>query len=195
MAATESVMIDLGTQAPPFELPAANPDVDDRGDASRSIDDYRDADALVVVFTCNHCPYAKHVEGGLIDTARAYADRGVQIIAISSNDAETYPDDSFDAMRQRADAKGYPFPYLYDASQDVARAYKAACTPDIYVFDSDRKLVYRGRYDGTRPGQGEATGEDLHGALDELLETGTVTRDQYPSIGCNIKWKAGNAPS
>lgn len=195
MAAIYSEMIELGTQAPPFELPAANPSVDDRGGASRSIDEYGDVDVLVVVFTCNHCPYAKHVEDGLIQTAKEYASRGIQFVAISSNDPDQYPDDSFDAMAQRADAKGYPFPYLFDESQEVARAYGAACTPDIFVFDENRKLVYRGRYDETRPGQGEATGADLRGALDELLEAGRVTGEQYPSIGCNIKWKPGNAPS
>lgn len=195
MAATYSEMTKLGTEAPAFDLPAANPDVDDRGGDTRRLEDYDDAGALVVIFTCNHCPYARHVEDGLIETAKAYVDRGVQFVAISSNDADQYPDDSFDAMAQRADAEGYPFPYLFDESQEVAHAYGAACTPDIFVFDSDRKLAYRGRYDETRPGQGTATGRDLRAALDELLESGEVTIDQHPSIGCNIKWKPGNAPS
>ncbi|MEX0599886.1 MAG: thioredoxin family protein [Rhodothermales bacterium] len=195
MAATQSVMIELGMQAPSFELPAANPAVDEKGETKRRLADYDDAEALVVVFTCNHCPYAKHVEDRLIEVAEAYTSRGVQVLAISSNDADKYPDDSFDAMKQRAREKDYPFPYLYDESQEVARAYSAACTPDFYVFDGDRKLVYRGRFDETRPGQGRPTGEDLRGALDELLESGQVSRAQYPSIGCNIKWKPGNAPS
>ena len=195
MAATESVMTDLGTRAPAFDLPASNPDVDDRGGERRRLSDYASAQVLVVVFTCNHCPYAKHVEDGLIETAEDYAGRGVQFVAISSNDPDQYPDDSFEAMAQRANAKGYPFPYLFDASQEVARAYGAVCTPDIFVFDENRKLVYRGRYDETRPGQGTATGRDLRTALDQLLESGSVAMDQRPSIGCNIKWKSGHAPA
>lgn len=195
MAATYSVMTELGTPAPPFELPTANPEADDLGGDTRRLEDFSAAEALVVVFTCNHCPYAKHVEDGVIETAKAFASRGVQFVAISSNDSDQYPDDSFDAMAQRADAKGYPFPYLFDESQEAAQAYGATCTPDFFAFDRDRKLAYRGRFDGTRPGQGTATGRDLRAALDELLETGEVKIDQQPSMGCNIKWKPGNAPS
>lgn len=189
MARTYSQMMDLGTAAPAFDLPAANPLSDGMDGDSRSLDDYADADVLVVVFTCNHCPYARHVEGALVDTAREYAGRGVRFVAISSNDAERYPEDSFERMSERARQKGYPFAYLYDASQEVARAYGAVCTPDVFVYDHDRRLAYRGRIDETRPGQGTSTGADLRRALDELLETGAVALDQVPSMGCNIKWK------
>ena len=189
MAITYSQMTELGIEAPPFDLPAANPQVDDIDRATRRLDDYADAGALVVVFTCNHCPYAIHVEETLLEVARAYQERGVPFVAINANDAEHYPDDSFENMARRAQQKGYPFPYLYDASQDVARAYGAECTPDFFVYDRARRLVYRGRFDETRPGQGLPTGHDLRQALDQLLDTGEVTMEQYPSIGCNVKWR------
>jgi len=189
MAITYSQMTELGVEAPPFDLPAANPQVDDIDRATRRLDDYADAGALVVVFTCNHCPYAIHVEETLLEVARAYQERGVPFIAINANDAELYPDDSFENMARRAQQKGYPFPYLYDASQDVARAYRAECTPDFFVYNRARRLVYRGRFDETRPGQGQPTGHDLRQALDQLLDTGEVTMEQYPSIGCNVKWR------
>jgi peroxiredoxin len=195
MAVTESTMMELGQTAPAFTLPAANPDVDDRGGGQRSLDDYDDATALVVVFTCNHCPYAKHVEDELIAFAREYEEKGVQVVAICSNDADRYPDDSFEQMAERAQEKDYPFPYLRDDSQEVAQAYEAACTPDFFVFDADRTLAYRGRFDETRPDEGEAHGGDLRQALDELLEEGTVTMTQKPSMGCNIKWKPGVEPA
>jgi len=195
MAVTESTMMELGQTAPAFTLPAANPGVDDRGGDERSLSDYDDAEALVVVFMCNHCPYVKHLEDELLDTARDYQDRGVQFIGICANDPEEYPDDSFEAMAERTAEKDYPFPYLQDESQEVAKAYEAACTPDFYVFDADRTLVYRGRFDETRPDHGEPHGEDLRQALDEVLETGTVTMEQKPSMGCNIKWKPGAEPA
>jgi len=195
MALTESTMMDLGQSAPDFSLPVANPEVDDRGDAQRSLADYDEADALVVVFMCNHCPYVQHIEEALIDVARAYQDKGVQFVGICSNDPERYPDDSFDNMAERAREKDYPFPYLQDETQEVATAFKAACTPDIYVFDDDRTLAYRGRFDDTRPDGDEAHGDDLRQALDELLADGTVTMDQAPSMGCNIKWKPDATPS
>jgi len=195
MAVTESTMMELGQHAPSFSLPAANPDVDDRGGESRSLDDYVDAEALVIVFTCNHCPYAKHVEDELLAMAREYQERDVQFLAICSNDPDRYPDDSFESMAERANEKEYPFPYLQDKSQEVAKAYEAACTPDFYVFNTDRRLVYRGRFDETRPDAGEAHGGDLRQALDELLDEGEVTIDQKPSMGCNIKWKPGTDPA
>ncbi len=195
MAVTESTMMELGQSAPSFTLPAANPDVDDRGGTQRSLDDYSEAKALVLVFTCNHCPYAQHVEDELIAVAREYQEKGVQFLAICSNDPENYPDDNFENMAARAAAKDYPFPYLQDESQEVAKAYEAACTPDFFVFDEERTLAYRGRFDDTRPDHGEAHGGDLRQALDELLESGTVSMEQKPSMGCNIKWKPGNQPA
>lgn len=187
--AAESQMETLGTPAPDFTLPAANPDADGREGAERALSDYGDAEALVVVFTCNHCPYAQHVEEALIETAEAYHERGVAFVAICSNDAEQYPDDSFEAMAARAREHGYPFPYLHDESQEVARAYGAVCTPDFFAYDGSRHLAYRGRFDETRPNKGEAHGGDLRQALDELLENGTVAMEQKPSVGCSIKWK------
>lgn len=189
MALTYSEMNVLGAQAPAFDLPTANPQADDLNRPTRSLDDYADAEALVVVFTCNHCPYAVHVEDALLEVARQYQARGVAFVGISANDAAQYPADSFENMARRAAEKRYPFPYLYDETQEVARAYDAACTPDLFVYDRHRRLVYRGRFDATRPGQGTPTGSDLRQALDELLATGTVTMEQYPSVGCNIKWR------
>lgn len=195
MAVTESRMTRLGSEAPAFDLPIVNPSVDGKAGDRRSLDDYKDVDVLVVVFMCNHCPYVKHIEGALIETAREYRTRGVQFVGICSNNAETHPEDSFEKMAERAEAKGYSFPYLRDESQEVARAYGATCTPDFFVYDEDRRLVYRGRFDETRPNQGEPTGQDLRKALDELLESGEVHIEQKPSMGCNIKWKPENAPA
>ena len=195
MAVTESTMMELGHPAPDFSLPAANPDVDDRGGAQRSLSDYEAAEALVVVFMCNHCPYVKHIEDALLDVAREYQAQGVQFVGICSNDPERYPDDSFDRMAERAQEKDYPFPYLQDETQEVATAYEAACTPDIYVFDDDRTLAYRGRFDETRPDGDTAHGGDLRQALDELLASGEVTMEQAPSMGCNIKWKPDATPA
>ena len=189
MARTYSVMNELGTEAPAFDLPIANPHVDDIAQATRSLADYADAEVLVVVFMCNHCPYVVHVEDALVEVAREYQARGVGFVGISANDARQYPADSFENMALRAQQKQYPFPYLYDESQQVARAYDAVCTPDIFVYDTHRSLVYRGRFDETRPGQGTSSGHDLRQALDELLGTGTVSMEQFPSMGCNIKWR------
>ena len=150
---------------------------------------------MVIVFLCNHCPYVKHIEDALVDVAETYQERGVQFIGICANNPETHPADSFERMTERAMEKEYPFPYLQDESQEVAQTYTAACTPDIFVYDSDRTLVYRGRFDETRPDQGDPHGGDLKEALDELLETGEVTVDQKPSMGCNIKWKPGKKPA
>lgn len=188
MARTYSEMVPLGTPAPAFDLPIANPDVDDFAKETRSLDDYAEADVLVVAFLCNHCPYVQAIEDRLVGLAREMAPRGVQFVGICSNDAEAYPDDSFEAMTARAEAKRYPFPYLRDDSQAVARAYDAACTPEFYVYGPDRRLAYRGRLDDGRPGREPAT-TDLRDALDELLERGEVTGEQVPSMGCSIKWK------
>ncbi|MEM6784397.1 MAG: thioredoxin family protein [Bacteroidota bacterium] len=189
MALTYSEMIDLGTTAPSFDLPIANPGVDDRNGDTRHSADFADARALVVAFTCNHCPYVHAVEDRLIALAKDYAPKQVQVVAISSNDAVAYPADSFEKMAARAAAKGYPFPYLYDESQEVAHAYGAVCTPDFFVFDADHALVYRGRLDDGRPSKTTVTQHDLRRALDELLATGAVTAEQIPSMGCSIKWK------
>ena len=195
MAAVESHMIELGTDAPTFDLPIANPEVDNLDRPRRTLNDYAGANVLVVMFICNHCPYVHHVEPALIETAQTYAKQGVQFVGICANDAERYPDDSFENMAQRARDKGYPFPYLQDETQAVARSYDAACTPDFYVFDADRTLVYRGRYDETRPNQGTVHGGDLHAALDAVLNGETPPDVQHPSIGCSIKWKPGQEPA
>jgi len=182
----------MGTRAPDFDLPVANPASDAPDRATVALKDFADAGVLVVVFMCNHCPYVVHIEAALVEAANDYRPRGVRFVGISANDAEAYPQDGFDRMAERA--RAYPFPYLYDATQAVAKAYGAVCTPDVFVYDGQRKLVYRGRFDATRPGMGEADGHDLRQALDEFLATGTVTMDQRPSMGCNIKWRPGNAP-
>ncbi len=188
--AVESNMQMLDSKAPAFDLIIANPWIDNLDKNTRSFADYPDAAAFVVVFTCNHCPYAVHVEPALVETAKAYEDRGVQFIAICANDAEAYPDDSFEAMQKRAKDIGMPFPYLHDETQEVARAYGAACTPDIFVYGKDLILKYRGRFDETRPKMGAAHGGDLKAALDGILDHGEAPAKQYPSIGCSIKWKA-----
>lgn len=158
------------------------------------MEDYDDASIVVIVFMCNHCPFVIHVKPVLVRLAREYAGRGVQFIGVNSNDASLYPDDSFDRMQEDAAAYGYPFPYLHDESQSVAKAYGAVCTPDVFVYGPTRQLQYHGQIDDTRPGGAEAHGDDLRHALDELIEFGTVTTPQSPSIGCNIKWKRSESP-
>ena len=188
MALTPSTMLPLGTSAPDFEL--SDPDGE-----RVSRDDFEDAPGLLVVFLCNHCPFVKHIRHELADFAREVQKRGLAVVGISSNDVEKYPDDSPEKMKEEAREVGYTFPYLYDGSQEVAKAYRAACTPDFFLFDGDRKLVYRGRFDASRPGNEEpVTGEDLRAAVDALLEGRPVPENQIPSAGCNIKWKPGNEP-
>lgn len=191
--AVASEGIPLGTEAPEFDLEISNPWVDGQDGSTRSLSLY--SGPLVVIFTCNHCPYAIHIQGALADVAREYMALGVQFVAINSNDAHSYPADSFEKMSERAREIDLPFPYLYDATQQVARAYKAACTPDLFVFDDQHHLIYSGRFDETRPGKGTAHGGDLRRALDTLLSEGIAVNEQLPSIGCSIKWKPGNAPS
>jgi peroxiredoxin len=187
MPPVESHPARIGWVPPDFELPAVNPDVDERGGAARRLSDYEDAAAVVVCFICNHCPYVVAIEDRLL--ARAYGPRGVRFIGVCSNDADRYPDDAPEALAVRAREKSYPFPYLHDADQEVARLFDAACTPEFFVLDGERRLVYRGRLDDGRPGREEVTRHDLRRALDELLETGAVTGEQWPALGCGIKWK------
>jgi peroxiredoxin len=188
MALTPSTMLPLGTAAPDFQLP-------DVSGKTVGLADFRGAPALVVMFICNHCPYVKHLRSALAQFGKANQARGVAVVGISSNDPVAYPDDSLENMAVEARDAGYSFSYLFDESQGVAKAYQAACTPDFYVFDRDQKLVYRGQYDDSRPGNGaEITGNDLQAAVDAVLAGRPVPTAQKPSIGCNIKWKPGNAP-
>ena len=188
MALTPSTMLPIGTTAPAFRL-------SDTDGQSVSLDDFKGAPALLVIFLCNHCPYVKHVRHNLARLGKEYQAKGVAIVGISSNDVSTHPDDGPAMMAKEKAAVGYTFPYLYDESQDVALAYQAACTPDFYVFDKDQKLVYRGQMDGSRPGNPiPVTGKDLRSALDAVLAGKPVSPDQRPSLGCNIKWKRGNEP-
>ena len=181
-------MLPLGTVAPDFKLPDTNGKI-------ISIADFASAPALLVIFMCNHCPYVVHIRAGLAQLARDYQPRGVAVVGINSNDVENYPSDGPVLMKEEAKAAGYTFPYLFDESQSVAHAYRAACTPDIFLFDAHRKLVYRGQFDDSRPGNGlPVTGKDIRTALDQLLAAQPMPADQKPSIGCNIKWKAGNEP-
>ena len=188
MALTPSTMLPLGTTAPDFNLPDTN-------GKTVSPADSKDAPALLVIFMCNHCPYVVHIRAGLAQLARDYAPKRVAIVGINSNDVANYPADSPAKMKDEVKSAGYIFPYLYDGTQAVAKAYRAACTPDIFLFDRGRRLVYRGQFDGSRPGNGiPMTGQDLRAALDAVLAGKPVAPDQKASIGCNIKWKSGNEP-
>ncbi len=188
MSLTPSTMLPLGTTAPAFKLP-------DTDGSLVSLDDFKSAPALLVIFLCNHCPYVKHVRHELTRLGKEYRQKGVAVVGISANDVSTHPDDSPRAMAAEKAEVGYTFPYLYDETQAVARAYKAACTPDFYVFDKNRQLAYRGQLDASRPGNPiPVTGRDLRAALDAVLSGQPVSDDQRPSIGCNIKWKRGNEP-
>jgi len=181
-------MLPLGKTAPDFKLPDTN-------GKTVSLADFKDKTALLVLFICNHCPYVKHIRSGLAQLARDYQPKQVGIAAINSNDVANYPEDSPARMKDEVKSAGYLFPYLYDESQTVAKAYRAACTPDIYLFDKNRKLVYRGQFDDSRPGNGiPVTGKDLRAALDAVLAGKPVPPNQKASMGCNIKWKAGNEP-
>ena len=180
-------MLPLGTAAPDFRLP-------DTGGKTVSLADFK-GKPLVVAFICNHCPYVKHLRAGLAQFARDYQPKGVAIVGINSNDAANYPDDSPAKMKDEAKSAGYLFPYLYDESQAVAKAYRAACTPDFYLFEKNHRLVYRGQFDDSRPGNGlPITGKDVRAALDAVLSGKPDSSNQKASIGCNIKWKSGNEP-
>lgn len=183
MAATESTMLELGTPAPDFALP------DTVSGKTVRLGDL-EGKAFLVMFLCNHCPFVKHVRAELASIGKEYGPKGVTCIAISSNDVRNYPQDSPELMKKEAREAGYTFPYLYDESQEVARAYQAACTPDFYVFDADMNLAYRGQLDDSRPNNGQpVTGKDIRAALDALLAGKQPDPRQKPSIGCNIKWK------
>ena len=188
MVLTPSTMVPLGTKAPDFSLP----NVDGR---TVSLSDFAAAPASLIIFMCNHCPYVKHVAPELAKLASEYQGQGVAVVGINSNDVANHPDDAPEQMVHEAKFRGYKFPYLFDATQRVAQAYKAACTPDFYVFDKNQKLAYRGQMDASRPDSGiPVSGKDLRAALDAVLAGKPVVAEQKPSIGCNIKWKAGNEP-
>lgn len=189
MVRTASTMLPLGTTAPAFSL------MDTEGQRV-TLGDFSDAKGLLVVFMCNHCPYVKHVAPELKRLTDEYLAKGIAVVGISSNDVENYPDDSPEKMKEEKSSQGYGFPYLYDEDQSVAQAYHAACTPDFYVFDADMKLAYRGQMDSSRPkSDAPVTGADLRAALDAVLAGAPAAETQLPSIGCNIKWKAGNEPN
>ncbi|MDH5632113.1 MAG: thioredoxin family protein [Gammaproteobacteria bacterium] len=188
MVRTTSTMLELGTVAPDFSLP----DVDG---SMVSRTDFTGTRGLLVMFICNHCPYVKHIREELTEFANEYMTKGLAVVAISSNDAGNYPDDDPQKMAEIAEDYGFSFPYLYDENQAVAKAYRAACTPDFFLFDSAHKLVYRGQFDDSRPRNDEpVTGADLSQAVDALLAGQAINEDQVPSMGCNIKWKPGNEP-
>ena len=188
MVQTASTMLALGTEAPDFELMNIDGRLVKR-------DDFRGSQALLVMFICNHCPFVKHIAAELARLAIDYRSRGVAMVAINSNDAKKYPDDSPAKMAEEAQARGYIFPYLFDETQEVAHAYHAACTPDLFLFDGEMKLAYRGQLDSSRPSNGlPVTGEDLRKALDAVLEGKDIPEPHRPSIGCSIKWREGNEP-
>ena len=188
MALTPSTMLPLGTPAPDFQLPDTN-------GKTVSLADFKDQAALLVIFMCNHCPYVIHIRAGLAQLARDYAAKNVGIVGINANNVQTHPADSPAKMKDEVALAGYTFPYLYDEKQAVAKAYRAACTPDFFLFDRSRRLVYRGQFDASRPGNGiPVTGKDLRAALDAVLAGKPTSELQVASIGCNIKWKPGNEP-
>ena len=190
MALTPSTMLALGTKAPDFQLP------DVVSGQTISLETFAGKEALVVMFICRHCPFVKHIEVELANLGKDYADKGVGLLAISSNDVTTHPDDAPDLLKQMAIELGFNFPYGYDETQAVAKAYNAACTPDFFVFDRQFELVYRGQLDESRPSNDKpVTGKDLRGAIDAILAGQPVNPKQIASIGCNIKWKSGNEPS
>ena len=195
MTRTPSTMLSLGTQAPDFRLPAVPLLDGTAGGKEVALADFEAAPGLVVAFICNHCPFVQHVAGELSALSKDLPAQGVAMVAISSNDVAAYPADSPEAMAAEAARQGWAFPYLYDEDQSVAAAYRAACTPDFFLFDGDRRLVYRGQLDASRPGNGlPVTGSDLRAAVAAVLAGEPVAEDQRPSLGCNIKWKPGNEP-
>ncbi len=189
MARTPSTMQELGTPAPGFNL------LEPLTGKHKSLADFKDAPALLVIFMCNHCPYVIHIRDALAQFARTWQPQGLAVVSINSNDAENYPDDSPDKMVEEVKQAGYPFPYLYDEDQSVAKVYRAACTPDFFLYDAERKLVYRGQFDDSRPRNDlPVTGKDLATAVETVLAGNPAPADQHASLGCNIKWKPGNEP-
>ncbi len=189
MVKTASTMLPLGSQLPPFSL------TDTVTGQTVSSEDFRDARGLLVIFLCNHCPFVIHIREELAKFAKEYQEKGLAIVGISSNEIEHYPQDGPEKMKEEAARAGYTFPYLFDETQDVAKAFHAACTPDFFLFDGEGKLIYRGQFDDSRPESGiPVTGEDLRAACDALLAGQPMIADQKPSIGCNIKWKPGAEP-
>lgn len=185
MAVTPSTMMPLGTQAPDFNI------LDVVSGEKKTLDDVKGEKGLVVMFICAHCPYVKHLEEEIAFVSEKYQRKGIGFVAISSNDAAAYPDDAPEKLLEQAEENDFDFPYLYDRTQEVAKSYDAACTPDFYLFDADLKCVYRGRFDASTPGNEEpVTGEDLREAMDQLLDGAPVYEDQKPSMGCNIKWRS-----
>ncbi len=190
MARTASTMLPLGTKAPDFQLP------DVVSGETISLASFAGKQGLLVMFICRHCPFVKHVQAELAQIGKDYADTDIGIVAISTNDAAHYPDDAPEKLREMAEQLGFSFPFCYDESQETAKAYTAACTPDFFLFDAQWQLVYRGQLDDSRPGNDQpVTGKDLRAALDAVLSHSPVNVDQKPSIGCNIKWKSGNEPA
>jgi peroxiredoxin len=189
MAAVSSTMLELGTPAPDFSLP-------DTTGKTVWLADFKDAPALLVVFMCNHCPYVKHLSHALAEFAREYQKKGLAVVGINSNDVSTHPADSPQKMIEEVRQVGYSFPYLFDELQEIAKRYRAACTPDFFLFDKNRRLAYRGQFDSSRPGNNiPVTGADLRAAVDALLGGRAPRSEQKPSMGCNIKWKRGNEPA
>jgi peroxiredoxin len=190
MTLVASTMLELGTEAPYFELP------DVRSGETVTPESAAKSKGLLVMFLCKHCPYVKHVQSEISRIGRDYGDKQIGIVAISSNDVDIYPEDAPEKLKAMAKSLGFNFPYCYDESQEVAKAYTAACTPDLFLFDGDLKLVYRGQLDDSRPGNDKPlTGRDLRAAMDAVLAGKPVSQDQKPSAGCNIKWKPGNEPA
>ena len=189
MALVPSTMLPLGTPAPDFSLP------EPYTGRIASLGDFGEAQALLVVFLSNHCPFVKHIADHVAAVAGDYQERGAAVVGINANDVASHPEDSPDAMKAEVDRRGYTFPYLFDETQEVAKAYQAACTPDFFLFDGGHRLVYRGQYDGSRPSLDvPVTGDDLRAAMDAVLAGDAPVAEQVPSVGCNIKWRAGNAP-
>ena len=190
MALTPSTMLPLGTPAPDFSLPDAT------SDTSVSLSDFEGAQALLVMFICNHCPYVIHIRDDFGPLAKAYRERGLRVVAINANDLEKYPQDGPANMKKLAAELDWSFPFLMDEDQGVAKAYQAACTPDFFLFDANQKLVYRGQWDDSSPGNNApVNGSDIRAALEAVLSGSTISEQQTPAMGCNIKWRSGNAPA